>query len=126
MEELTEQAGTAVRMSYRAVGSTTGIAEFIEPIVNTSSNLQVMFGSGDIPIPQDNYTAINNAGTTFVHLPVLAGAVSFFHSVPDTLDLNLTACVLGQIYNQKLTTWGAPEIVAHNPNLSQKALPTFV
>ena len=125
MEELTEQAGTAVRMSYRAVGSTTGIAEFREPIVNASANLHVMFGSGDIPIPQDTFEEINTE-EQFVHLPVLAGAVSFFHSVPDTPDLNLTACVLGQIFNQKLTTWGAPEIVAHNPNLRPEARNTNI
>ena len=128
MEELTEQAGTAVRMSYRAVGSTTGIEEFRVGIVNASAQMHLMFGSGDIPIPKDIFDEINQGATNgkFVHLPVLAGAVSFFHSVPDMPPLNLTACVLGQIYNQKLIFWGDEPIVDLNPDLSEMAKKTKI
>jgi len=128
MEELTEQAGTAVRMSYRAVGSSTGIEEFRERFVNPAADLHVMFGSGDIPIPQETFEEINQGATNgqFVHLPVVAGGVSFFHSVPETPHLNLTACVLGQIYNQKLTFWGDEPIAAINPDLTETAKKTRI
>jgi len=128
MEELTEQAGTAVRMSYRAVGSSTGIEEFREPFVNPDADLHVMFGSGDIPVPKDIFEEINGGETNgqFVHLPVVAGGVSFFHSVPETPHLNLTACVLGQIFNQKLTFWGDEPIAAINPDLTETAKKTRI
>jgi phosphate transport system substrate-binding protein len=54
---------------------------------------------------------------------VLLGAVSFFHSVEDATGmtvpkLNLTACVLAQIYTGVITQWTDPEIKKLNPNLN--------
>ena len=60
------------------------------------------------------------------HLPVLIGAISFFHSVPDVVDLKLNACVLSQIYQLKITSWGDDQIVALNPNLSSTARDTKI
>ena len=128
MEELTEQAGTAVRMTYRSVGSTTGIEEFRQGIVNASASMHLMFISSEIPISKDIFEEINPGVTNgqFVHIPILAGPISFFHSVPDTPYLNLTACVLGQIFNQKLTYWGDNPIAFLNPDLSEKAKKTKI
>ena len=112
-------------LTYRAVGSTTGIAEFEAGFSNP--NLQLVFASGDIPIPTNVYNAINSGDSNnkqFIHLPVLAGAVSFFHSVPDTPNLNLTACLLAQIYTQNITSWGDPQITAINPKMGMKIPPT--
>ena len=57
-----------------------------------------------------------------VHIPVAAGAINAFHSLPE-LDmsnhsLNITNCALAGIFAGTLTEWSDPEIAAHNPNLS--------
>jgi ABC-type phosphate transport system substrate-binding protein len=122
MESLTEEAGVSVRLTYRSIGSVSGIAEFASTLVDSSSGNDVArlyFASGDIPVPSATYANITSrADSEFVHLPVMAGVVSFFHSVPDTPDLNLSACVLAQIYTQTIVSWGDEQIVELNPNLS--------
>lgn len=122
MESLTEQASIPVRMSYRGVGSSIGIAEFAEQFnASSSAKLLNLFASGDIPISAETYAEINgNSSKKFVHLPVVAGAVSFFHSVPGTPDLNLTACILSQIYTQQITSWGDDQITEINPGMSEE------
>jgi len=40
--------------------------------------------------------------------------------------LNLTACVLGQIYTDQLKFWGDEAIVAINPNLNETARNTTI
>lgn len=131
MESLTEQAGVPIHMSYRAVGSTTGIEEFAAQFL-PGVNLQNRFGSGDLPLTREVYGAINgvkgNPGTDklFIHLPVVAGAVSFFHSVPGATDLKLTSCILSQIYTQTITSWGDSQITALNPGLSAEAKETVI
>jgi ABC-type phosphate transport system substrate-binding protein len=79
--------------------------------------VRIHFASDDIPVPpatHANFTS--HANSDFVHLPVVAGVVSFFHS--DTPDLNLTACVLAQICTLTIVSWGDKQIVKLNPNLS--------
>jgi ABC-type phosphate transport system substrate-binding protein len=80
--------------------------------------VRIHFASDDIPVPPAMYANVSD----FVHLPVVAGVVSFFHSVPDTPDLNLTACVLAQIYTLTIVLWGDKQIVKLNPNLSPSVL----
>jgi ABC-type phosphate transport system substrate-binding protein len=85
--------------------------------------VRIHFASDDIPVPPATYANFSShADSDFVHLPVVAGVVSFFHSVPDTPDLNLTACVLAQIYTLTFVSWGDKQIVKLNPNLSPSVL----
>jgi phosphate transport system substrate-binding protein len=100
-------------MTYRAVGSSTGQAEFIGEVTTPDND----FGSGDIPLSQVDFDKFE-AGS-ILHLPIVLGAISFFHSVPTGDEqLNLTPCVLAKIFNRDITDWTAPEIVELNPNLS--------
>lgn len=124
METLMEQSPLAIRATYRGIGSTNGMLEFAQQF-NSSVFAGVypnFFGSGDIPVTQEFYEQINQASTNtstpqFVHIPVLAGTISFFHSLPNVTDLNLTACVLSQIYQQQILTWDEASILELNPNL---------
>jgi len=113
MDQMQIQAKLPIQMTYRAVGSSTGQAEFIGDGI-TSDN---MFGSGDIPFSQENYDAF--PVDSFVHLPVVLGAISFFHSV-DTGDekLNLSPCIIAKILKRQITDWGDSEIKKANPNLN--------
>jgi ABC-type phosphate transport system substrate-binding protein len=116
MERMQAFSRNPIRLTYRAVGSTTGQIEFVN---NGEAEAVTDFGSGDIPLTKANYDATNSE---VIHLPVFLGAVSFFHSVQDangkTIEkLNLTACALAQIYTGVITDWNDPEIKRLNINL---------
>ena len=119
-----------VRMSYRAVGSSTGQYEFLG---NTNASRQQEtyvpysdFGAGDIPFDADDYAALSAAGREFAHFPFLLGAMSFFHNVPDVPKsgvgaINMTACMLAKVFDRQITTWDDAEILAINPMLDVPA-----
>ena len=113
MDQLQIQSKVPTRMTYRAVGSSTGQAEFIGDGILSDN----MFGSGDIPFSQEKYDAF--PADTILHLPVVLGAISFFHSVPTGGNkLNLSPCILAKILKRDITDWGDDEIKKANPNLS--------
>ena len=113
MDQMNIQSKLPIRMTYRAVGSSTGQAEFI----GNGSLSENMFGSGDIPFNAEKYDAFEDS--TILHLPVLLGAIAFFHSVPTGEErLNLSPCILAKIFSRKITDWGDDEIMKANPNLS--------
>jgi ABC-type phosphate transport system substrate-binding protein len=127
METLKEQADVPMHLTYRAVGSTQGIAEFTAMFGTSGSNIVPKFGSGDIPLKSVEYAKTLAAdGTTsqMYHLPVLIGAIGFFHSVPDVDDLKLNACILAQMYQLKITSWGDAAVLALNPDLPASARQT--
>jgi ABC-type phosphate transport system substrate-binding protein len=112
MDQMQVQAKLPVRMTFRGVGSSTGQAEFLGN-VSVSDN---MFGSGDIPIGADDYAQF--PAESIFHLPVVLGAISFFHSVETGEEkLNLSPCLLAKILNRKITDWTDAEIIDENPNL---------
>ena len=138
LETLREQTIIPLRTSYRGIGSTNGMNEFAFPFLNSSvddATYPNFFGSGDIPITADIYKQIVNATgstTSFVHIPVLAGTVSFFYHAPKLTyssssstgksgtpitNLNLTACLLSQIYTQQIRMWNDNAILQINPEL---------
>jgi len=112
MDQMNIQAKNPIRMTYRAVGSSTGQAEFI----GNGSVSDVMFASGDIPMSADKYEQF---GETILHLPVLLGAIAFFHSVPTGKErLNIAPCTLAKIFRRDIVDWNDDEIMQANPNLS--------
>jgi phosphate transport system substrate-binding protein len=124
MEMFQEQSPIPIHATYRGIGSTNGMKEFAYPFINNTVDAGIypnFFGSGDIPVTSDIYQQINNntlnRTNQFVHIPVLAGTVSFFHNVPNVPNLNLTACILSQIYTQQITTWDDQQILEINPEL---------
>ncbi|CAB9498435.1 binding protein PstS 3 [Seminavis robusta] len=112
MDKMEARAKAPLHMTYRAIGSSSGQAEF------TPSDPKPLtyFGSGDIPLKSDIYDGLS-ATETVLQLPVFVGAVSFFHSVPNTPTLNLTACTLAKIMNREITNWDHEEIKSINPEL---------
>jgi ABC-type phosphate transport system substrate-binding protein len=117
MGELMTRSKVPLRLTYRAVGSTTGQEEFIN-----SDNIKTPaadFGSGDIPLSTTQFQALAAASIDILHFPVLVGAVAIFHSVPtlDSAPLNMTGCLLARIYTNDVLDWSDPDIVALNPNM---------
>eukprot|EP00536_Pseudo-nitzschia_multiseries_P011622 jgi/Psemu1/243961/estExt_Genewise1.C_4060012 len=112
MDQMQIQSKNPIRMTYRAVGSSTGIAEFI----GNGTVSENMFGSGDIPMSQEQFDEFPQG--SFFHLPVLLGAITFFHSAPTGNEkLNLSPCTLAKILKREITDWGDDEIMLANPNL---------
>ena len=101
MDRLQFQAALPVRFSYRGIGSGSGIREFVA--TGTGGNGRVIdFASADIPLPRGAYDEIT-ATEDVIQLPVVLGAVSFFHNVPNTPNLNLTACLIAKIYKGEIS-----------------------
>ena len=119
MDLLTDQTKLPARMTYRAVGSSTGQAEFRGN--NVTFVPQNDFGSGDIPITSADYALFQANNISVVHLPVLVGAISLFHSIPNVPSgddgLNLTSCLIAKIFSLEITDWLDPAIMEENPNL---------
>ncbi|KAL3938425.1 MAG: hypothetical protein SGBAC_006666 [Bacillariaceae sp.] len=117
MDTLMKQSKLPIRMTYRGVGSSTGQADFIG---DAGLNPFNDFGSGDIPFSQENFNKFDPG--TILHLPVLMGAISFFHSVPTGgAELKLNPCLLARIFNRDITEWTHEDIMAINPGLSLAA-----
>jgi ABC-type phosphate transport system substrate-binding protein len=113
MDLFQTQTKLPTKMTYRGVGSSTGQAEFIGNLTFSDND----FGSGDIAISSENYATL--PANSVLHLPIVLGAISFFHSVPTgETKLNLTPCVLAKIFKRDITEWTDAEIIELNPDLN--------
>lgn len=108
-------------MTYRAVGSGTGQKEFVGE--DNSYEAYNHFGSGDMALTDDYYTALKDEGIEVMHVPFVLGAMSFFHNIPGlpksgSQGLNMTACLLARIFKAEITTWDHDDVLAVNPSLN--------
>ena len=123
MSSFMDMTKIPIRFTYRAVGFSVGQSEFIG--ANDTAALLAQpyndFGLGDIPLSSSKYDALKEECIEMVHLPYVMGAISLFHNIPNVPDrpsgLNLTSCVIAQIFGRKITTWDDPAIIKLNKNL---------
>jgi ABC-type phosphate transport system substrate-binding protein len=121
MDQLMERSRAATRMTYRAVGSSTGGAEFVGDAAS-SFEAYAHFGSGDIPLSASLYQTLQDNNKVALQIPLVVGAISVFHSVPGLPSegadgLHLSACLLAKIFKRNITVWSDPLVLADNPNL---------
>ena len=114
MDQIMIQSKNPTRLTFRAVGSSTGQLEFIGNV----SHPYNYFGSGEIPLSSAQYANLTNHGVDIVQLPFALGAISVFHSVQTDYPINLTACTIAQIFKREITDWTDERILATNPLLS--------
>lgn len=136
LDKLSEQIKIPTQLTYRAVGSGTGISEFLGKDIPKDSGINDYkayndWGSGDIPISAEDRTTWNNESIEFVQLPFVLSAVSFFHSIPGVPNgqggLNMTACLLARVFDGDITMWDHEDIAEINPSLDvPKNYPIFV
>ncbi|KAK3243897.1 hypothetical protein CYMTET_46472 [Cymbomonas tetramitiformis] len=121
MDVMEERAKVPMFMTYRAVGSSTGMKEFVGE--DNGFVAYNHFGSGDVPMTQERYDSLTGSGASMVHIPFVLGAISVFHSVPNAPapGLKLTACLLSKIFQRRITTWDHEEILLENPGLEVPA-----
>lgn len=124
-----ERSQIMTRLTYRAVGSSTGQAEFLgkdKETGNISAITYNDFGAGDIPIKKSDWEAFNAATTpnNIVHLPFAMSSVSFFHNIPGVPDgedgIKLDGCQLARIFDGRIRRWDDSEIM-ENQNEKVKA-----
>eukprot|EP00466_Bigelowiella_natans_P011201 jgi/Bigna1/132573/aug1.18_g7281 len=119
MALMQDQASIPLHLSYRAVGSGTGISEFIG--ADNGNVSYTHFGSGDIPFNSEDYSSYTASGRQFVHIPFIVGAIGIFHSVPAAdlggHRLGLDPCSLAAVMSRRITTWDHPDILRQNPHL---------
>eukprot|EP01083_Nonionella_stella_P131974 401219_1 len=129
-----ERSLVPTRLTYRAVGSSTGQMEFLG-VNNTDEDSgedpfqhipHTHFGAGDIPVPSAAYEALNDATnggeSNMLHLPFALSSISFFHSIPGVPDddkgLKLNSCLLARIFDGKITRWDDTEVLALNEHIA--------
>ncbi|CAB9521916.1 Phosphate-binding protein PstS [Seminavis robusta] len=117
MEEMQARSKIPLRMTYRSVGSSIGLEEFVNEFNPLRSADD--FGSGEIPLSEEQWQGFQDANVTVLHLPTLFGAVTFFHSVPDMPSLKLTSCLLARIFMREIKDWAHPDIREINPGLDK-------
>jgi hypothetical protein len=155
MNEFMYSSSIPIRMTFRAVGTATGIDEFINDTINyilshqnnetSTSNHRIdslpIFGIGDYSLSTEEYIIANlivtddddNIGfevlsndSNIIQLPIVAGAVNFFHNVPKINEFNLNACLLARIFTLDITSWDHPDLLKQNPNSLLPSLPNKV
>lgn len=122
MDAIKDRLRVPVRMTYRAVGSGVGQKEFMG---EAPEFMQINhFGSGDIPLSTENYNLITGGDdpSEMLHLPVVLGAITYFHSIPGVPSgaggLNMTSCLLARIFSRDIKDWLHEDITKGNPNLA--------
>jgi phosphate transport system substrate-binding protein len=101
------------QLSYSAIGSGAGITNVLDNAFE--------FAGSDAPVPQSELvTAPWYHNNTLLTIPDALGGVAIFYNVPgiDNASLDLTGPILAGIWNESITMWNAPQIVALNPNVN--------
>lgn len=92
-----------VQVSYQGVGSSAGIGDLV--------NKQVDFGATDAP-----YQVTDTALPKIIDIPTALGAAVVTYNLKNfSGTLQLSGATLAGIFQGKVTTWNAPEIIADNP-----------
>jgi len=118
MKLMEHRARAPLMLTYRAVGSSTGMAEFVGQSSNGYKSYN-HFGAGDIPMKPDLFNLLP-AGEEMVHIPFALGAIGIFHSVPGS-EIKLDACLLADIFMGNVKTWDDAKVLAQNPGLKVPA-----
>ena len=118
MATMEAMMGQPVDLSYRAVGSTTGKAEFLEKVND--------WGCSEVPVSEAEKATYS--ADTILQLPLVLGAMSAFHSVPadvvGTEGLRLSPCMLGMVFSRQITRWDDPLLRDDNGVAVNAALAT--
>ena len=115
MDILSSRTKVPLRLTYRAVGSSTGQSDFkvYPPVVD--------FACGDIPLPRQTYNDISvRDGHQILHIPFALGTISAFANIPGFRgNIQISGCNLAAIYRGSITKWSDRKILDDNPELEE-------
>eukprot|EP00545_Synedropsis_sp_CCMP1620_P013343 CAMPEP_0119004466 /NCGR_PEP_ID=MMETSP1176-20130426/1156_1 /TAXON_ID=265551 /ORGANISM="Synedropsis recta cf, Strain CCMP1620" /LENGTH=602 /DNA_ID=CAMNT_0006956169 /DNA_START=166 /DNA_END=1971 /DNA_ORIENTATION=- len=90
----------------------------------TARAINVDFGAGHSPLNKYYFDELKSMNKQVLHFPHVLSAVGLYHSIADfgTTDngsrLNLTACLMAQIFSRNITSWKDAAILKENPLLA--------
>jgi phosphate transport system substrate-binding protein len=98
-------------INYNAEGSGAGVIGF--------ENGLLTFAGSDYPLSASQAPAANaHCKGTAVDIPMVPGPIGVGFDLPGVTALNLSASVLGDIYNGKIKKWDDAAITSANPGVS--------
>ena len=104
-------------VNYGSGGSGKGRTDLASGVVN--------FAGSDEPIPAAEQA--NFHGKTVLYFPVAIGPITVSYNLSGlSKPLQLSAPVLAQIFEGKITTWNDPAIAADNPGVSLPSSPVTI
>jgi len=101
-------AKTGVKINYQSIGSSGGIRQLSEGIVD--------FGATDGPMTNEQLAKAK--GGAILHFPTVLGGVAVTYNLPGvTQPLKLTGPVLADIFMGGITKWNDSRVAALNPGV---------
>ncbi len=106
-----------VTFNYDAVGSGSGREQFL-------AGGNILFAGSDAPLDTEEQATAKTRcnGSDAIEIPAYISPIAIVYNLDGVTDLNLTPAVLAGIFNQKITSWDAPEIKADNPDATLPSL----
>lgn len=111
----TSYFGPSLTYKKTSISVTSSTSSAITPILLNGTALYAVL---DPPAATADYPT---ALAPFVRLPIGAFALAIVYNIPSTNitgRLNLTAPLLARIYQENITQWSDPDLLAINPNLA--------
>ncbi len=100
-------------VNYGGGGSGKGRTDLASGVVN--------FAGSDSPIPPEE--TANFKGKKVLYFPILIGPITVSYNLSGVKNLKLTAPVIADIFQAKVTKWNDPEIKSLNPGVSLPSTP---
>ena len=102
-----KSAQPSITVNYGGGGSGKGRTDLASGVVQ--------FAGSDSPIPSDE--TANFKGKTVLYYPILISPITVSYNLSGVTGLKLTAPVIADIFQAKITKWNDPAITALNPGL---------
>ena len=107
---------SGITVNYGGGGSGKGRTDLASGVVN--------FAGSDSPIPAKELP--NFKGKTVLYFPVLLGPITVSYNLSGVSNLKLTAPVIAQIFQGKITSWNNSAIKTLNPGANLPSTPITI
>jgi phosphate transport system substrate-binding protein len=84
----------------------------------------VQFAGSDSPIPSDEIASFK--GKTVLYFPILISPITVSYNLSNVSNLKLSAPVIADIFQDKITKWNDPKIAADNPGVKLPSTPITI
>ncbi|WP_220458012.1 MULTISPECIES: phosphate ABC transporter substrate-binding protein PstS [unclassified Actinotalea] len=112
-----QSANPDVSVAYDPVGSGGGRTQFLEG--------GTLFAGSDAALDDDELAQVAERCVSgeAAELPLYISPIAVIFNLEGVDQLNMSAATIAGIFDQKITSWDAPEIAAENPGVALPALP---
>src|SRR5690606_15533772 len=96
MDRFEQQARAQVRLTYRAVGTANGQADFVAE--ETEYRTMVHFAAGELPLDAQYHSELDLAGQSVLQFPFALSTVGVYTTLRDS-NVSLDSCDLANIFS---------------------------